>query len=178
MSEPYIGEIRSFAFVPDRVDWAPCEGQYMGITGPGKALFSLIDYTYGGDARKGFRLPDLRGRVMVGRGTAVTGSEYALGVPGGAEEVVLDAGTLPEHNHRWWGEDQSADAPGPNNHLMGISSASSRSALLYSATANNRVQLAADTIGPNAGGRAHPNVQPYVAIGYYICLNGIYPPHP
>jgi microcystin-dependent protein len=176
MSEAYIGEIRSFAFVPDRADWLPCDGRYLPTTGPFQALFGLIDYTYGGDLRKGFRLPDLRGRVMVGRGHAASGTEYVLGAAGGEEEVALGPSEVPPHTHRWSAEDQSPDAIQPTNAFLGISTAGELPFALY-AEGGNTVQLAEDTIGA-APNRPHPNVQPYVGIGHYICVNGIMPPRP
>ena len=177
MSECYIGEIRSFAFVPDRQDWLPCDGRNLPTSGAYQALFSLIDYTYGGDARKGFRIPDLRGRVMVGRGHSASGTEYGLGVPGGAEEVALTADEVPAHRHRWSAQDQSPDAAAAANNWLGIAMVDERPSLLYSTDTGNLVPLGADTIGA-APNRPHPNVQPYVATGYYICITGIMPPHP
>ena len=64
-----LGEIRSvaFPFAPD--GWAVCDGKVMNIQG-NTALFSVLGTQYGGNGITTFALPDLRGRVIVGVGTA------------------------------------------------------------------------------------------------------------
>ncbi len=47
--------------------------------------------------------PDLRGRFVVG-----AGGSYAVGAKGGAEFVQLTAGQMPSHNHRVYGDTQTA----------------------------------------------------------------------
>lgn len=64
MSDPYIGEIRLFAFGFAPNGWAMCDGQILSIAS-NPALFSLIGIMYGGDGQTTFALPDLRGRVAM-----------------------------------------------------------------------------------------------------------------
>jgi Phage Tail Collar Domain len=66
MSDPFIGEIRLFAFarVPD--GWLPCNGQPLPIP-QFTTLFAVIGTTYGGDGNQSFNAPDLRGRVPSAR---------------------------------------------------------------------------------------------------------------
>lgn len=63
-TEGFIGEIRMFAgnFAPK--GWAFCQGQELEIS-KNTALFSILGTTYGGDGRKTFALPDLRGKAPV-----------------------------------------------------------------------------------------------------------------
>jgi microcystin-dependent protein len=60
----FIGEIRPFAGPLPR-GWLSCDGQLLEIQNH-QALYSLIGTTYGGDGKKTFALPDLRGRVTAG----------------------------------------------------------------------------------------------------------------
>ena len=63
MAEPFLGEIRTFAFDFAPKGWAKCEGQLLPIN-QNQALFALLGTIYGGDGRVTFALPDLRGRVV------------------------------------------------------------------------------------------------------------------
>ncbi len=63
-----LGEIRLFSgdFAPK--GWEFCNGQSLKIN-KHEDLYSIIGEIYGGDGKKTFRLPDLRGRTAVGVGT-------------------------------------------------------------------------------------------------------------
>jgi microcystin-dependent protein len=58
MGDAYVGEVRAmpFGFAPQ--GWALCQGQLMQISG-NTALFSLIGFTYGGDEKTVFALPNI-----------------------------------------------------------------------------------------------------------------------
>ncbi|HNO62084.1 MAG TPA: tail fiber protein, partial [Plasticicumulans sp.] len=68
MSEPFLGEIRPFAFTFVPRGWASCAGQLLSIA-QNSALFSILGTTYGGDGRTTFALPDLRDRVPIAAGS-------------------------------------------------------------------------------------------------------------
>jgi len=57
--DPYLGEIRLFAFSYAPTGWALCDGALLPIN-QNTALFSLLGTTYGGDGQSTFALPDLR----------------------------------------------------------------------------------------------------------------------
>jgi len=59
-SEPFQGEVRTFAFTFCPRGWAPADGRLLS-TAQNPALFSLLGTLYGGDGRASFGLPDLRG---------------------------------------------------------------------------------------------------------------------
>ena len=95
LQEPFIGQIMLFGGVFAPRGWLKCEGQKLEIDAH-PTLFSVLGTTYGGDGRKTFALPDLRGRVPVGAGHGPDlsrryqgtsfGDEVAAVVPSGAEE--------------------------------------------------------------------------------------------
>jgi microcystin-dependent protein len=57
-SEPYLGEIQTFAFNFCPTGWAPANGQLLPIN-QYEALFNLLGTTYGGDGISTFALPKL-----------------------------------------------------------------------------------------------------------------------
>ncbi|MDN2696389.1 tail fiber protein [Janthinobacterium sp. SUN073] len=67
-------------------------GQEVPITA-NPALYSLIGITYGGTGTTTFKLPDLRGRFMVG----ADGVNYLSGATGGKNAITLTVAQLPPH---------------------------------------------------------------------------------
>ena len=59
--EAFLGTILMFAGNYAPRGWMFCEGQELAIQ-QHQALFALIGTTYGGDGKRAFKLPDLRGR--------------------------------------------------------------------------------------------------------------------
>ena len=62
-------------------------------------LFSVIGTAYGGDGDTNFRVPDLRGRALAGRGTGVGLTPRELGEAFGAETVTQNLFQVPVHAH-------------------------------------------------------------------------------
>ncbi len=98
-SDPLIGEIAIFPydFVP--VNWLPCDGRTLS-TSSYTSLYSLLSTIYGGNGITTFRLPDLRGRTVVGVGQGSGLSNYYLGQQVGSETQTLNNSQLPAHNHQ------------------------------------------------------------------------------
>ena len=67
MSNPFVAEIRIFAFNFPPRGWAFCNGQLLPIS-QNTALFSLLGTTYGGDPTR-FALPNLPPVPAQGGGT-------------------------------------------------------------------------------------------------------------
>jgi len=82
--DPYIGEIMAIGGNYCPRGWAQTAGQFLPISG-NEALFSVIGTTYGGDGRRTFALPDLRGRVAIAPGQGPGLSSYNWGQRGGVE---------------------------------------------------------------------------------------------
>lgn len=95
---PFLSEVRLFAgdFAPN--GWLFCHGQFLNIT-QYEGLFSLIGTLYGGDGETTFRLPDLRGRTVVGSGVGTDGISRVVGQYDGINQITLTQSNLPAHNH-------------------------------------------------------------------------------
>lgn len=179
---PYIGEIRVFGgnFAP--VDWALCNGQLLPIADY-TALYNLIGTIYGGDGVNTFALPNLQSRVPIGTGT-YAGNTYMVGQTGGTETTTLTTVNMPAHTHTVTvtgtttagtltsSEDGHRTTPGGNYPAVNGKN-------MYSTTTDGSKMAAVNTgnLTVSVAGQSLPvsNIQPYLAINYIICLNGIYP---
>jgi microcystin-dependent protein len=169
----FLGEIWLFIGTNAPAGWVFCDGQLLNIT-QYSALFQLIGTTYGGDGIHYFKVPDLRGRIPIGAGQGSGLPGYLLGETGGTEKNTLLEGNLPAHNHTnpvlglaVSSEDGHKTSPAGNYPAVNGSP-------LYSAIADS---VMAPNVGQTGGSPtvAVNNMQPYQAISYIMCCNGIYP---
>lgn len=172
MAEPFLGEIRSFAINKTPDGWAHCSGQLLKITDY-QALFALLGTTYGGDGQTTFGLPDLQGRIPIGRGHAPGGSNYTLGQKGGEEQVTLQPGDLPKHKHTLEALDTFGSGVGPVGNVIGLEG--NYNTYGFDPSEPNLVEMHPEAIGESGGGHAHHNMQPYQVIRYFIALDGTIP---
>ncbi|MDF7775937.1 tail fiber protein [Sphingomonas sp. AOB5] len=170
MSDWYLGEIRAFPYSAAATlsSWMPCDGQLLQIT-QNQGLYSLIGNTYGGDGFTTFGLPDLRGRVPLGSGT------FMPGVPMGQETVILSTNQVPPHSHDWNVSMAPADTPTPRN---GMLADTQQTAAIYATSSETTVTLALATLDDTGIGQAHPNMQPFTVMTYYIAVKGPFPSRP
>lgn len=160
-------------------NWLLCDGSVVSRS-TYASLFSAIGTTYGaGDGSSTFQLPDLRGRVAVGKNG---GSFGTLGATGGVESVTLTAAQsgLPAHNHTQNAHNHTQD---PHSHggviiiggisvpqgsyygsygQYGTTNTSATTATNQATTATNNPNTAADAE------QSHTNVQPYQVVNYII----------
>ena len=163
MSEPFLGEIRTFGgnFAP--TGWAPCDGRLLPIQ-QYTALFSLLGTTFGGDGRVNFALPDLRGRTPIH-----VGSSHTLGERGGEQAHTLSIAELPEHLHLAQGSADTGNQQDAANNVLATTPGR-----IYT-DASNLVALRADTVANVGGSQAHLNMQPFLTLSFCIALQGIFP---
>jgi microcystin-dependent protein len=178
---PYVGEIRAFAgnFAP--ANWHICDGSLMSIS-DNQVLFTLLGTTYGGDGVTTFGLPDLRGRIVVSQGRALSGTTYSLGQPGGAESVTITTTTMPGHSHAFNVSTQNGNTTNTTNNFLAAPvdpTASSPQTVLFYMPANAPGfavhTLKAGELTSAGGSQPHENRMPYVTISYIISLFGIFP---
>lgn len=177
--EGYIGEIRAFAY--DRVPegWLPCEGQDLAIA-QNQALYSLIGNKFGNANSTTFKLPDLRGRAILGVGMLYnTTNYYNQGFSAGSEDVTLNANQIPAHIHGVKVMASNGDTTIPTNYLAvpDVKATTLENINLYSEGCTQSQPLNGQTIS-STGGQAHTNMQPFLAIKYCIAIIGYYPPRP
>lgn len=120
------------------------------------ALFTVISTTYGsGDGSTTFNLPDLKGRVAVGKSTD---TEFdTLGEKGGAKTHTLQLTEVPAHTHAVMTVLIHCDGTQVTDEYINAS-------LAYG-TARRRYSNYEESRG---GGLAHNNLQPYITLNYII----------
>lgn len=109
------GSVLDFAGSSAPTGWLIADGSAISRTTYAD-LFAVIGTTYGaGNGSSTFNLPDLRGRVPVGRNSGTFGT---LGATGGAETVTLDTTQIPSHAHA---NTASTDSQGGHSHTVTVS---------------------------------------------------------
>lgn len=183
MADPFIGEIRGFAFTYAPMGWATCDGQILQIA-QYSALFALIGATFGGNGQTTFALPNLQGRAAldVGAGPGLTPRSWGSAI--GGATVALTADNFPPHSHSLNVESNTnASETVAANHYLAKSPTVGRppSAINTYCPPPVNVQMAGDAVQPAGtatGTIAHDNMQPYLPVLMCIALEGLWPPRP
>jgi microcystin-dependent protein len=172
MSDPFVAEIRIFAFDFAPTGWALCDGQLIPIS-QNTALFSLLGTYYGGDGKSTFALPDLQDAVPLSTGSGGGLSSRGVGEMSGSETVTLLQSEIPAHNHRLNTSEADAILRLPAAQTW----ANGQGVQVYSSGAFDT------TLSPNAlaiagGGQPHNNLMPYLTMNYCIAMQGVFPQRP
>ncbi len=163
-SEP-LGIVKMWAGPADKVpgEYRLCEGQALS-TADYKGLHDVIGDVFNTAKNKNgqnqeapgdgmFRLPDLRGRFIVGRDTA--DDDYStIGKTGGKKKHVLTIDEMPSHSHRFDGHDIEAYV-GSNRNDSATRIVESNEDAAYATLATG-------------GGKAHENRPPYYVLAYIM----------
>ncbi|MGC1547047.1 MAG: tail fiber protein [Rhodanobacter sp.] len=176
MTQPFVGEIRLFAFPRIPVGWFACDGSLKPIS-EYNVLFALIGTTFGGDGQTTFAVPDLRGRVPLHQGTGLGLTSRVMGQIFGTETVTLIGNQLPQHTHSYNAAPAIAAANVPTNAELG---ALSSDTMYTNTVAGLRTeQMAAQSVanagGTGGGASPHDNTMPTLTASFCIAWEGIYP---
>jgi microcystin-dependent protein len=178
-TEPFIGEIKIFAFNFAPISYQTCSGQLISIA-EYTALFALLGTTYGGDGQVTFGLPDLRGRMPIGQGAGPGLPTYTIGEKAGSPNVTLLSTNMPAHSHGATGinvripvTSVSEDSAAVNNYIGNAVNDT------FGPAASPTASLAAPVVSGNtamAGGSQPFSVQnAYLVVNYSIAIEGIFP---
>jgi microcystin-dependent protein len=177
MADPFVAEIRIFAFNFAPKGWAFCNGQLLPLS-QNTALFSLLGTVYGGDGKSNFALPDMQDSAPMhpgefgNPGPGLSG--HQLGEIGGSDFVTLLESEIPAHSHAMQGTAGIANQNSPNGNLLGRPFGGGS---CYKAPAGAAiVNLAFETVAPAGGSLPHNNLQPYQVLNFCIALQGVFPP--
>lgn len=165
MAEPFLGEIRPFAFPFAPKGWHLCDGALLSIA-QNTALFSILGTTYGGNGTTTFALPDLRGRVPV---NVDPYGSVSLGQMAGEMVHVLNINEMPAHNHLASANSSAASSTSATGNTWGTPTSS----LVYADSAN--VNMKSNALPTTGGSQPHDNMQPYLVMNFCIAVQGIYP---
>ena len=152
-----IGAILPFSSDTVPNGWLLCDGSSFSVTSYPE-LFDVIGTTYGYDDDRNPKLPDLRGRVAVGKkdATSADDTEFSsLGKTGGEKTHTLTVDEMPSHNHLRDIENKIV-----NNGSGGAWSPS----LKGTGNMTNENNSTRNT----GGGQPHNNLQPYLVTNFII----------
>lgn len=178
MSDWYVGEIRIFAGNYAPVGWEFCDGRSMPITN-NEALYALIGFTYGGDGKTSFKLPNLNQTLPIGQGQGVGLSNRTMGQTLGDTTATLTAAMIPTHQHAIFSTkaDASSLTPGTSMQLAAIEQTPSASNFYDNGAAPETAIKAFSSKALSTAGSSQPheNRMPALALTYIIATNGIFP---
>ena len=147
-----IGAIMPFGSDTIPENWLLCNGQAVSRE-TYSSLFNTIGTTYGsGDGFTTFNLPNLKGKVPVGKDSNDTDFD-TLGETGGEKNVLLGIEHIPSHTHLA----RVAAVGTPSGYGDG-----------YIGLTNSYTQDPNYATASAGGGQAHNNLQPYIVQNYII----------
>lgn len=168
----YIGSVFPWVCNYEPDGYIFCDGRLLNIEEPYEILFSVIETRFGGDGITNFAVPDLRGRVPVSlRGIGDFGP-FELGEKGGSANYQLTVKNLPPHTHQLNAYNNAGTSSDPMEKLLADTGTDRLYSNLepFSATMNKNV------IGSTGKSAPISLMQPYMAVNFIICYDGLTPP--
>jgi microcystin-dependent protein len=169
MTEAFLGEIRLMAFSYAPMGWALCDGRTLPIQ-QYTALFAVLGNMYGGDGRTTFALPNLQGRVPIAWGNGTSLTPRAIADSGGEQTVTLR--DLPTHTHTALGSSGS-DLTSPTGATWGTQPGRNPPSTYFNGSPN--IPMNNLVLGSSGGSAPHNNMQPYLAMNFFIAVMGYFP---
>lgn len=169
-----IGEIRLFTYNFIPLGWVECNGQTLQVS-EYSSLFAVIGNSYGGNGFSTFCVPDLRGRVPIMPGN-IAGLSVTIAETGGTETEAMTVAQLPSHSHSTVGvarlacSNSSAQAVSP-----GIFAVNEERGNEFNTTSNAVSGTMNVNVSPSGNGSPRNNLQPYIALVWCICVDGLWP---
>lgn len=118
-----VGEVTMWATNTAPTGWLVCDGSAVSRT-TYSGLFAVIGTVYGaGDGSTTFNLPNLKGRVVVGRDSTDTDWD-TLGETRGSKTHTLTSAEMPSHTHI---QDTHGHGQNPHAHFMWLATSSNGS---------------------------------------------------
>ncbi|MEI8595199.1 phage tail protein [Photobacterium sp. Hal280] len=176
MSEAFYGEIMMMPYPYAPRGWAYCNGQQVSLM-QNQVLYAVIGDRFGSDNRTYLNLPDLRARAPIGAGNGPGLTPQRLAERAGSDVVTLWEANLPEHTHQMRGAVKPISTTEAQGAVPGILIENSLVENRYS-TGDPNTTLNIESLSETGQTTAHENMQPYLAINFCICIDGIYPQRP
>ena len=177
MSEPFIGEIRTFPYTYAPAGWMSCDGQYLQI-GQYSTLYAIIGTIYGGDGRTDFRLPPLNASAAMGNGTGPALPYSRQGYTYGASEITLQPSQLPKHTHTARAEQDLSDTDAPTGSYVSIFQTPAGPGVPVYKEKDDSTQIVdmnQSALATAGATQSHYNMQPYLPLRFCIAIIGIFP---
>ena len=133
--------------------WALCDGSSYSRS-EYATLFSVLGTTYGSNDNSSFKLPDMRGLFVAGKGA---NNYNSLNQKGGANTVALTVDELPKHKHTFRSQNDDYNASGSGTRGL-------------AGDTDTTWKTHNDLIGETGGNQAHENRPPYIVLNYIIKL--------
>lgn len=153
-----IGAILPFSSDTIPNGWLLCDGSSFSVTSYPE-LFDVIGTTYGYDDDRNPKLPDLRGRVAVGKkdATSADDTEFSiLGNTGGEKTHTLTVNEMPSHTHN------------ASTKANWTGSSSTWAELARAPATSGDIEEKDGYISATGGGKPHNNLQPYLVTNFII----------
>ncbi len=181
MADAFTGEIRIFGGNYNPRLWALCDGGLLSIQ-QNTSLFSVIADYFGGDGRVDMGLPHLCGRTQMGTDQGPGLTPRYIGQSVGYEMITIDERHIPAHTHPINVSTVKADleTPASDSVLANATEPGAKRPKALAAYAEAAAPMNAmnpSMLSTNHADSAvpHENRQPYLAMNFIICLEGIYP---
>lgn len=179
-TEPFIGEIKIFAFDFAPVGYAYCAGQTLSIA-QNTALFALIGTIYGGNGQTTFMLPNLQGRMPIGQGQGPGLPLYTIGQQSGVPTTTLTSNNLPPHVHPAQGitvampvATTGGDTDSPAGAFLALTTGDFYSSVSTPGNHTGALTVSGQT-GTAGAGQPFSIMNPYLALNFCIATVGIFP---